>query len=171
MTVTMQLQCAFIDGNEKRRDQAKPGLRKCIEKANSHCRKSKKKVLLPSQAFFLLGSILNLPGLKFYLLYCEQGKTRPHERTASELGKQGIFFPSRHTLEKKFLVFLARQKKKFLVFLARQEKKFLIFLARQKIKFLFSSFSSLPKFSQNSQNTSTQIDHLVRPSISGYEMV
>ena len=64
--------------------------------------------LLPSQAFFLLGSILNLPGLKFYLLYCEQGKTRPHERTASELGKQGIFFPSRHTLEKKFLVFLAR---------------------------------------------------------------
>ena len=48
--------------------------------------------LLPSQAFFLLGSILNLPGLKFYLLYCEQGKTRPHERTASELGKQGIFF-------------------------------------------------------------------------------
>ena len=129
------------------------------------------KYLLPSQAFFLLGSILNLPGLKFYLLYCEQGKTRPHDRTASELGKQGIFFPSRHTLEKKFLVFLARQKKKFLVFLARQEKKFLIFLARQKIKFLFSSFSSLPKFSQNSQNTSTQIDHLVRPSISGYEMV
>jgi len=65
-------------------------------------------LLLPSQAFFLLGSILNLPGLKFYLLYCEQGKTRPHDRTASELGKQGIFFPSRHTLEKKFLVFLAR---------------------------------------------------------------
>ena len=44
--------------------------------------------LLPSQAFFLLGSILNLPGLKFYLLYCEQGKTRPHDRTASELGKK-----------------------------------------------------------------------------------
>ena len=51
-------------------------------------------ILLPSQAFFLLGSILNLPGLKFYLLYCEQGKTRPHDRAASELGKQGIFFPS-----------------------------------------------------------------------------
>ena len=47
--------------------------------------------LLPSQAFFLLGSILNLPGLKFYLLYCEQGKTRPHDRAASELGKQGFF--------------------------------------------------------------------------------
>ena len=43
---------------------------------------------------FLLGSIHNLPGLKFYLLYCEQGKTRPHDRTASELGEQGIFFPS-----------------------------------------------------------------------------
>ena len=119
---------------------------------------SKHFVTLPG--IFLLGSILNLPGLKFYLLYCEQGKTRPHDRATSELGKQGIFFPSRHTLEKKFLVFLARQKKKFLVF-----------LARQKIKFLFSSFSSLLKFSQNSQNTSTQIDHLVRPSISGYEMV
>ena len=47
--------------------------------------------LLPSQAFFLLGSILNLPGLKFYLLYCEQGKTRPHDRTASELGKNFRF--------------------------------------------------------------------------------
>jgi len=49
---------------------------------------SKKNYLLPSQAFFLLGSILNLPGLKFYLLYCEQGKPRPHDRTASELGKK-----------------------------------------------------------------------------------
>ena len=76
--------------------------------------RQKTKALLPSQAFFLLGSILNLPGLKFYLLYCEQEKTRPHDRAASELGKQGIFFPS--TLGKQGIFFPSTLENKIFIF-------------------------------------------------------
>ena len=83
--------------------------------------------LLPSQAFFLLGSILNLPGLKFYLLYCEQGKTRPHDRAASELGKQGIFFPSMLQTRKTRNFFPSTLGKQGIFFPSTLENKIFIF--------------------------------------------
>ena len=89
-------------------------------------------MLQQASAYYLvlLGSILDLPGLKFYLLYREQGKTRPHDRTASELGKQGIFFPSMLQTRKTRVFFPSTLGKQGIFFPSTLGKQGIFFLAR-----------------------------------------
>ena len=68
-----------------------------------------------------------MPALAFYLLYCEQGKTKPHDRAASELGKQGIFFLACCKPGKQGIFFPSTLGKQGIFFPSTLENKIFIF--------------------------------------------
>ena len=127
-----------------------------VEKGATQCFFDELILLLPSQAFFLPGGILYLPKLKFYLL-CLARITRFYASTKYYVIKKGCFY------------FPACRKINFTFF--PKEINFTFFPAWALFHKRASTSYVTLKIAQNSQNTSTQIYHLVRPSISGYEVV